>query len=242
MKEILSFVCTYWIQILSSMVIAYLLGSISTSIIITKIVAKNADIRKMGSGNAGFTNVLRSVGKLPAILTFVGDFIKCVLAIVSAWLIFSTIEVDDITKKELVKYAAYLAGICCILGHLYPCYFGFKGGKGVVTTAAMMVLIDWRVFLIILAIFAVIFFTTKTISKASVTVAFLYPFVTFGITYFVDYLPSKDIAGGTSLSYVTVATIIAFCIGLLVIIKHRENIKRIIAGTEKKITAKKKDE
>lgn len=242
MKEILSFICTYWIQILSSMVIAYLLGSISTSIIITKIVAKNADIRKMGSGNAGFTNVLRSVGKLPAILTFVGDFIKCVLAIVSAWLIFSTIEVDDITKKELVKYAAYLAGICCILGHLYPCYFGFKGGKGVVTTAAMMVLIDWRVFLIILAIFAVIFFTTKTISKASVTVAFLYPFVTFGITYFVDYLPSKDIAGGTSLSYVTVATIIAFCIGLLVIIKHRENIKRIIAGTEKKITAKKKDE
>ena len=233
MDNLLSFIASYWIQILSSMVIAYLLGSISTSIIITKIVAKK-DIRTEGSGNAGFTNVLRSVGKLPAILTFIGDFLKCVIAIIIAWLIFSTIDINVITKKELMGYAGYLTGICCILGHLYPCYFGFKGGKGVVTAAAMMVLIDWRVFLVIFVIFAIIFAITLTISKASIIVAGLYAFVTFAITYLIDYRN-----GMVSFNYVIIASVIALGIGVLVIIKHRENIKRIIAGTEKKIISKK---
>lgn len=234
MSNLLSFIGSYWIQIALSMVISYLLGSISTSIIITKIVTKK-DIRSEGSGNAGFTNVLRSVGKVPAILTFVGDFVKCVIAVFIAWFIFCTIDVDIISKKELIGYAGYLAGICCVLGHLYPCYFGFKGGKGVVTTAAMMLLIDWRTFIVLFVVFVIVFILTKTISKSAITATSLYPFVTFGITYLFDYNWHSNV----SFEYTIVTTIISLGIGLLVIIKHKENIKRIIAGTEKKITAKK---
>ena len=116
-------------------VAGYLLGSINWSIILTWFFKDKEDIRKYGSGNAGMTNVLRSVGKLPAVLTFAGDFLKCVAALLLsqafvAWLAPASVEFYDVAR--------YVAGMACVLGHIFPIYYGFRGGKGVVTSAAMI--------------------------------------------------------------------------------------------------------
>lgn len=224
----------YWVYILIAAVISYLIGSVNTSIITTRIVA-HEDIRTMGSGNAGFTNVLRSVGKGPAIVTFVGDFLKGVLSIGIAWLLFMLCSGDNM---ELVRrYTFYIVGLACVLGHMYPIYYGFRGGKGVVTTASVMLMTDWRTLVTALVIFAVFFAATKVISKCALINAALYPISTFCFKYFMDYIPYKN-DSTASINFVFFATAIALVIAVLVIYRHKDNIKRIINGTEKKITAK----
>lgn len=242
MQEYLSLISNGWIQLVLTMVISYLLGSISFSIIITRIVDNRADIREMGSGNAGFTNVLRSVGKGPAVFTILFDFLKGVISVIIGWLLFSTIQTIDggsVLQSEVISYGKYIAGMCCMLGHIFPIYFGFRGGKGVVTAAAMLAVADWRIFLIVIATFAIVFLITKTISKASILSAALLPIYTFCVTYFFDYLPSQAGAARHTLVYVVVATVCMALVGITVIVKHKENIKRILNGTEKKITSKK---
>ena len=231
---------TYGLQIIATALIGYLLGSISFSIIITRKFEQKADIRTMGSGNAGFTNVLRSVGKLPATLTLIGDFGKGVVAVLIGKLIFQFFAITPDVSFTVAQYGAYLAGFACLMGHLFPCYFGFRGGKGVLTTAAMMLLIDWRVFLIEIAIVLIIFLIFRIISLSSVIAACLYPVSTFMVTYFIDYLPNHRAGADYPLSYVVITTLVALLIGVVVIVKHRQNIKRILAGTEKRITPKKR--
>ena len=138
----------YLIAIFFTSVISYLLGSVNFSIIITKRTKQHADIRTMGSGNAGFTNVLRSVGKIPAILTILGDFSKGIISILLGKLIFSSEFLFGNQSSEIIQYGSYLAGFFCFLGHIYPCFFNFKGGKGIVTAASIVWMIDWRVFAI----------------------------------------------------------------------------------------------
>ena len=180
MNSFTSFLMNGWWQIIVTAVVAYLLGSINFAIIITKIVDKKKDIREMGSGNAGFTNVLRSVGKGPAVFTIVFDFLKAIIAVVVGGLLFSTILANgDVQSAEFSAYGKYLAGLCCIMGHMFPVYFGFKGGKGVVTTAALMAVADWRVFLVVLGIFAIVFVCSKIISLSSLTGAVCYPIAKF---------------------------------------------------------------
>lgn len=233
----LSFIAQNWWRFVSAAIIAYLLGSINTAVLVTKIVTKGKkDIRQMGSGNAGFTNVLRSVGKIPAIITIVSDALKCIIAVLLGGFIFSFITADtQILSNEYVNCGKYIAGIFCILGHSYPIYFNFKGGKGVVTAAALILVEDWRVFLLIIATFLIIFLITKIISAASITCAVLYAPFTFAVTFIFDYSGSS----GYSLSYVLLSTAAALVIGIFVIVKHKDNIRRLIRGEEKKITAKK---
>ena len=191
----------------------------------------------MGSGNAGFTNVLRSVGKVPAIFTIVCDALKCVIAVIIGWFIFSFVSADSAAVSSDLSYIGkYIAGIFCIFGHSYPVYFNFKGGKGVVTAAGLMLSEDWRVFLLILTTFLLVFIFTKIISISSITCAVLYAVYRFIITFFVDYRGGA----GYSLSYVIISTAAALIIGVFVIVKHKENIGRLLRGEEKKITAKKK--
>ncbi|MBQ7134473.1 MAG: glycerol-3-phosphate 1-O-acyltransferase PlsY [Ruminococcus sp.] len=218
-------------------VIAYLFGSISFAVIFTKMSSKK-DIREMGSGNAGFTNVLRSVGVVPAVFTLVFDFIKGALAsLVGSWF-FSTIACTDVSlADELVVYGGLIGGVFAIIGHMYPVYFGFKGGKGIVTAASMMAVTDFRVFLLIVATFLILFFATKIISLASITCAALYGVYTFVCTFFFDFIRNDELF---SLRYVLICTFFAFLLGGFVIVKHKENIKRLLKGEEKKITAKKK--
>lgn len=222
----------YWFYILIAAIIAYLIGSVNTSIITTRIVA-HKDIRTMGSGNAGFTNVLRSVGKVPAIVTFVGDFLKGVVSILIAYLLFMGCKGDNMNLVR--QYAFYIAGLACVLGHMYPIYYGFKGGKGVVTTASVMLMTDWRTLAAALIIFVIMFLSTKIISKCALVNAVIYPISTFCFRYFLDY----KLNSSNSFVFVFFATFITLIIAVMVIYRHKDNIKRILNGTEKKITAKK---
>ena len=236
----LSFLADNWWRVLITALAAYLLGSINTAVMVTSIVTKGKkDIRRMGSGNAGFTNVLRSVGKVPAIVTIVCDALKCIVAVLIGGFIFSFASPDSLNTaltNEVVNCGKYISGIFCILGHSYPVYFNFKGGKGVVTAAALMLVEDWRVFICILTTFLVIFLVTKIISAASITCAVLYAPYTFAVTFIFDY-----INGGYSLAYVLLSTFAALVIGVFVAVKHKDNIKRLLRGEEKKITSKKTD-
>ncbi len=211
----------------------YLLGSISSSIIITKLFIKK-DIRSFGSGNAGATNVLRSVGKTAAALTFVFDFLKCVAAVLAGRFIYMAAASMGYTGL-FEQYGVYIAGVCCFIGHIYPLYFHFRGGKGVVTAAAMIALTDWRVFLVLVLVFFVSFFIWRYVSLSSVLAAVTYPIGTFLVTFLLDYSGSPLGGGDKPLELVLVATAVALLMCSIVVWKHRENIKRLREGTEKKI-------
>ena len=212
--------------------VGYLLGSVNSSIILTRLY-KKGDIREQGSGNAGMTNVLRSVGKLPAALTFVGDFLKCVIAVLLASFAVRLLGVDP--GSELEKIAQYTAGVFCVMGHAFPLYYGFRGGKCIVTAAAMIALTDWRVFLLIIFTFLILFIWKRIISLASITCAALYPVYTFLITFFLDYQNGRH-----SLIYLIFVTVVTLLVGLFVLYRHRANIGRLRRGEEKPITLGKK--
>ena len=237
MEQVIALLRDYGLQILATVVIGYLVGSVSFSIIFTRLFDKK-DIRTMGSGNAGFTNVLRSVGKLPSILTFIFDFAKGLLAVYLGMLIFQASGAPFIVKQ----CGIYLAGVACILGHVFPLYFHFKGGKGVLTSAALILIIDWRIFLIVVGVFLIVFLISKIISLASISAAVSLPIGTFLVTYFADYRPnlSYSFDKGYSLAYVVVTTAFSLNLAALVVGKHHANIGRILRGEEKKITAKKR--
>ena len=242
MREMLEFfIQAYSVPTVISVIVGYLLGSISFSILFTKLFI-HKDIRDFGSGNAGATNVLRSVGKLPALLTFIGDFAKQVAAILIAKAVFLNFATSHelVEATTAIRYAVYLAGVSCFLGHIYPLYFGFRGGKGVITAAAMMALIDWRVFLIELAIFVAFMCWKRIVSLSSIACGASYPIVTFLVTYFIDYQQYLTGAeNGRPIIYVIVATFMTAIVGFLVVFRHRSNIVRLLNGTEKPIFEKK---
>jgi len=232
---------TYSVPTVLSVIIGYLLGSINFSIIITHFVL-HRDIRDFGSGNAGATNVLRSVGKWPALLTFVGDFSKQVASIVIAKAIFLAFAEQNnlVSGAAAAAYAVYLAGTSCFYGHIFPLYFKFRGGKGVITAFAMMALIDPRVFAVEIVIFAIVLLAKRIVSLASIICGLMYPIVTFAVTYLIDYrqflLGNQD---GHTIYYVIIATSITFLVGTVLVLRHRSNIVRLLNGTEKPIRAKK---
>ncbi|MBQ7503872.1 MAG: glycerol-3-phosphate 1-O-acyltransferase PlsY [Ruminococcus sp.] len=234
MSGMMSFLSANWYLVLIAVVIAYLLGSVNTAVIVTKIFTKGKeDIREMGSGNAGFTNVLRSVGKVPAILTIVCDLLKSVIAVACGGWLFSIAAGSSENAVAVIRIGMYICGFFCILGHSFPVYFHFKGGKGIVTAAGMMLVADWRVFLLILGTFLLVFIISRIISLASIICACMFPVYTFVLTFFFD-LPN-----GYPWLYVPLCTLAALGICVFVVIKHSSNIGRLIRGEEKKITAKK---
>ncbi|MFI3325498.1 MAG: glycerol-3-phosphate 1-O-acyltransferase PlsY [Clostridia bacterium] len=213
-------------------VVAYFLGSVNFSIILTRLY-KQDDIRNYGSGNAGMTNVLRVVGKKAALYTFIFDFLKCVVSVLIGLFVFTTLCKNLDVNMEYANFGKYIAGFACMMGHNFPVYFNFRGGKGVVTACALIAVVDWRVFIFVIATFGISFLIKKTISLSSILAAAMYPIATFFVTYFLDYRVSVE------LDYLIAVTAISLLIGLTVIIKHKDNIKRILNGTEKPIISKK---
>ena len=203
---------------------------------IVKIAAvMGKDIRTMGSGNGGFTNVMRSVGTTAGIITFIGDFLKCVVSVVIGGFIFSTMN-TTLDPIELVGYGKYLAGMCCFLGHVFPVYFGFKGGKGVVTVAALLAVINPVIFAIAVTVFLIMFVCTRIVSISSIISGIVIIIATFLFTYFYSYKTANKVP----LEYVITVTTMTFIICGSVIAKHHANIVRLIHGEEKKLELKKK--
>lgn len=198
-------------------IIAYLLGSISFSIIFSKKFA-GFDVREKGSGNAGTTNVLRAVGKKAAILTLICDCLKGVLAILIAFIAGNIIK--DLDRSLLIQ----LAGIFVVLGHTFPVFFKFKGGKGVATSLGVLLIVNWQTGLICLVFALVLMALTRFVSLGSIAAAILFPVLTVFIN--TNYL----VAG----NYIIFAIILA----VLVVFNHRANVKRLLEGKENKLNFK----
>ena len=165
-----------WAIILTA-VIAYLLGSISFSIIFTKKFA-GFDVRQKGSGNAGSTNVLRTAGKKPAILTLICDVLKGVVAVLVAFIMGKIANAGIWNSALLIQ----VAGACVVLGHTFPIFFGFKGGKGVATALGVLLITNWQIGLICLVFALVLMAITRIVALGSIAAAILFCGFTLGNT------------------------------------------------------------
>lgn len=202
-------------------VIAYAIGSINFSVIISKKMA-GFDVREKGSGNAGTTNMLRSVGKKAAAITLLCDVLKGVIAVMIAYLI------SLVSKNSNAGVLVQIAGVAVVIGHTFPIFFEFRGGKGVATALGVLLCINWKVGLLCLVFAVIIMAVTRMVSAGSCTAAILYPVLTlFGV--------QKDFFIVKEESYLIFSIILA----LIVIFNHRANIKRILSGTENKLSFKK---
>lgn len=198
-------------------IIAYCLGSISFSVIFSRKFA-GFDVREKGSKNAGSTNVLRTVGKKAAAITLICDILKGVVAVLIALItskIFSEINANIIMQ---------LAGFMAVLGHTFPIFFEFRGGKGVATALGAILMNNWQIGLICLVFAIVLMALTKMVSVGSITAAILYPIL-------VIFLSDK---------FDIFAAVFSILLAVLVVFNHRSNIKRILEGKENKLSFKSK--
>lgn len=189
-------------------VLGYLLGGINGAILLSKLVEKD-DVRRHGSGNAGFTNFFRNYGKRTSLLVILIDAAKAAVScLLGGWLL---------GKYGLRTEGMLLGGLAATLGHDFPAFLGFRGGKGIVCGFATALVTDWRVGLILLAVFALVYFLTHYVSLASVLCALGF-FVSFWL-----FCPGRPFV-----------LILSGCLSALAIFLHRENIGRLVRGQERK--------
>ena len=198
-------------------IVAYLIGSINFSIILSKKMA-GFDVREKGSGNAGTTNMLRSVGKKAAAITLICDILKGVIAILIA------IAIGKIFKNTNGSLLVQIAGVAVILGHTFPIFFKFKGGKGVATSLGVLIMSNWQIGLICLVFALILIALTQMVSVGSIAAAILYPVLTL-------FIPQNYIVPGNYLIY-------SIVLAIIIVFNHRENVKRLLNGTENKISFK----
>ena len=206
-------------------IIAYLIGSVNFSIIISKKIA-GFDVREKGSGNAGTTNMLRSVGKKAAAITLICDILKGVISIGLA------IIIGNIAKNINRELLVQIAGIAVVIGHTFPIFFGFKGGKGVATSLGVLLMSNWQIGLICLVFAIILMALTRMVSLGSCAAAVLFPVLTLFINQHYTVLTE----GKNGTTYLVYSIILA----IIVLYNHRSNIKRILNGTENKLSFKKK--
>lgn len=214
------------LAILISAVLSYLLGSFNSSILVVRLL-KHQDIREFGSHNAGLTNTLRCFGKGCAALTLVGDLAKGIVAVLLSKGICELLG-TGLTAQNDVHFIGYIAGIFAILGHVFPIYYHFKGGKGVLVGVSVFLGIDWKVFLCLIAIFAVVLAISKYVSLGSIIAAACCPVVTFLFQFWQR--------GDLPMWYLWLNTGLAALMGAWVIYMHRTNIQRLRAGNENKFS------
>ena len=192
-------------------ILSYLIGSINFSIIISKKVA-GFDVREKGSGNAGTTNMLRTVGKKAALITLVCEILLALL-------------IGKIAKEANNSILVQIAGILVIIGHTFPIFFKFKGGKGVATAVGVLLTTNWQIGLICLIFGLVLIALTRMVSLGSITAAILFPIL-------VLFIKTNYIVEGNYFIY-------SLIIAVMVVFNHRENVKRLLSGTENKLSFKK---
>ena len=189
-------------------VIGYLIGSLNSAILVSGLYKK--DIREEGSKNAGLTNVLRVLGKKAAILVLVSDMLKGVITTGLGYLLIK----DSLS-------GALVAGIFTIIGHIFPIFFSFKGGKGILLSLSVILMTDWKIALIGLAIFIIIVSLTRYVSLGSIIAIFCAPLLAWLFNHTAFFIISMGF------------------LAALTIFMHRGNIKRLINGTENKLSFKK---
>ncbi len=210
----------YLVGVVLVIAISYLFGSVNSAIILSRLIYKD-DIRNHGSGNAGLTNMLRTYGKLSALLTLLGDLLKTALAILSAGIFFGFQYTAGISVCEY----CYMAGLFAVLGHAFPVFYGFKGGKGVLATATMALILAPIPFLILIILFIAIVAISKYVSLGSVCAGMLFPVLVNGYYMFAFEKPPMPI---TAISTILIA--------ILIVWLHRANLERISNRTENKIS------
>ena len=198
-------------------VLAYFLGCFNGAVVMSRYILRD-DVRNHGSGNAGLTNFYRTFGGPLTAAVILSDVVKAVLAVLFSTWIFG------ILSPQLVPFGKYWAGMFCLLGHMYPCTFQFRGGKGILSGGTIAIMIDWRVALVGWGGFLILAILTRYVSLGSCWAGLSFPFVT-AFVY-------RDV----------LLVVMAVVIGGLILWKHRGNIQRMVHGTESKFTLHKKRE
>lgn len=216
---------------------SYLIGSVNFSILLSRAIG-GQDIRKSGSGNAGATNMLRTYGKKMGVITLLLDVLKGIVCVLAAVLFVnyyhSAAAASVWESTDLAMYQSamslvsipYIAGVCVILGHNFPLYFGFKGGKGVATSLGVVLMLDWKAGLIIAVCAIAVMAVTRYVSLGSIL---------GGAAYIIAEIIKMCVTG----SFNVTELVCVIIIGGLLIIRHHANIKRLLSGTENKLGAKK---
>ena len=192
---------------------------------------RHEDVRQFGSGNAGLTNTLRCFGKGCGLITLLGDLGKGVLAVfLSQFLAHILLN----GSADFYFYGA-MAGIFAIIGHVFPLYYGFKGGKGVLVGVSLFLVLDWRVFIILMCIFGIILLCSKYVSLSSIIATACCPPITFLMQYFWS-------GGQWTLPWILIHVLQTVIMAVVIITSHHENIQRLRNGTERKLGQKKVEE
>ena len=199
-------------------VIAYFCGCFNGAVIVSKYILRD-DVRNHGSGNAGLTNFYRTFGGPLTLVVILTDVLKAVVAILVAKALFGAFVLSE---PVVMTFAKYWGGLFCLLGHMFPCMFGFKGGKGILSGGTVALMIDWRVALVVWGGFLVLAVLTKYVSLGSVWAAAAFPFATWFVY--------GDV----------VLAVMGLSMGGLVLYMHRGNVKRLLNGTESKFSLRKK--
>ncbi len=211
----------YYLGALAAVIIAYLLGSINFAVIFANIFLKK-DVRELGSGNAGTTNVMRTAGFLPGALTFICDALKGFAACFIGKMLFIHAFPDTIPWI----YVAYMCGVACMIGHVFPIFFRFKGGKGVATSVGIFSVCCPIAIVIGLTVFALMTLITRIVSLSSLVATVTV--ISLSIVFY------------NSESNIVLPALLSITMGLIVFLKHKDNIKRLAKGEEKKITVRRK--
>lgn len=210
----------------TGLIISYLLGSINFAIIITKLF-KKGDIRDYGSGNAGMTNVLRSVGKGAAAITLVGDFSKGIISVIIMRLLVNALVVSTsgLLDQNLLV-ADYIAVYGALLGHVFPIFYRFKGGKGILVSFGAIMMLSPLAGLVCLLAFIISVICTKYVSFGSIVAAVVFPLsiAAFNLIY---------------LQMITYEVLLTLPVSAMIVFMHRTNIKRLLSHTESKLSFKK---
>lgn len=200
-------------------VVAYFCGCFNGAVIVSKYILRD-DVRTHGSGNAGLTNFYRTFGGPLTLVVILCDVLKAVVAIFfGVWIAKFIVVGDGVTG---IVIARYWAGLWCLLGHMFPCMFGFKGGKGILSGGAIAIMIDWRIALVVWGGFLILAILTRYVSLGSCWAGASFPFATWFVYHNV------------------LITVLGAVIGCLILYMHRGNIKRLLTGTENKFSLHKK--
>ena len=208
----------FWLPVLAAAVIAYFCGCFNGAVIVSKYILRD-DVRNHGSGNAGLTNFHRTFGGPLTAVVILCDVLKAVAALLLSAAIFRHFMFDG---ANILTFAKYWAGVFCLLGHMFPCMFHFKGGKGILSGGTIAIMIDWRVALVVWGGFLILTILTRYVSLGSLWAGASFPFISWYC------YPDPVIVA------------LAFACGGLVVWQHRGNIQRLLSGTENKFSLHRK--